>query len=113
MQDVLNIIQNDYDQVMIFEVIEFQYSEKIHQMGSYVTPFRENIEKKDIKFMFDGKEYDIWEEFLQNAKIDGLAITAIVSPIEVLKAGIVNGEPILSSPWGETRLSKYAIQQEE
>lgn len=115
MQDVLAIIKSDYDKCWPFEIIEFRYGSTTHRMGAYVEHLEEkmhdNIKQEDIHFMLDTQTYTSFDEFVNSAYVDGISITDLVSPIEVLQAGIVNGETMLSSPWGEKRLSAHAIEK--
>lgn len=116
MQDVLAIIKSDYDKSWPFEIIEFRYGGTTHRMGAYVEDldekFYNKIKQKEIHFVFDEQTYTSFEEFVKSVRINGIPITDVLGPIEVLQAGIVNGEAMLSSPWGEKRLSAHAIEKE-
>lgn len=116
MQDVLAIIKSDYDKSWPFEIIEFRYGGTTHRMGTYVEDldekFYNKIKQEEIHFVFDEQTYTSFEEFVKSVRINGIPITDVLGPIEVLQAGIVNGEAMLSSPWGEKRLSAHAIEKE-
>ena len=116
MQDVLAIIKSDYDKSQPFEIIEFRYGGTKHRMGAYVEDldekFYNKIKQEEIHFVFDEQTYTSFEEFVKSVHINGIPITDVLGPIEVLQAGIVNGEAMLSSPWGEKRLSAHAIEKE-
>ncbi|MDY2762884.1 MAG: hypothetical protein SOU09_12605 [Faecalimonas umbilicata] len=116
MQDVLAIIKSDYDKSWPFEIIEFRYGGTTHRMGAYVEDldekFYNKIKQEEIHFVFDEQTYTSFEEFVKSVRINGIPITDVLGPIEVLQAGIVNGEAMLSSPWGEKRLSAHAIEKE-
>ena len=116
MQDVLAIIKSDYDKSWPFEIIEFRYGGTTHRMGAYVEEldekFYNKIKQEEIHFVFDEQTYTSFEEFVKSVHINGIPITDEIGPIEVLQAGIVNGEAMLSSPWGEKRLSAHAIEKE-
>lgn len=116
MQDVLAIIKSDYDKSWPFEIIEFRYGGTKHRMGAYVEDlgekFYNKIKQEEIHFVFDEQTYTSFEEFVKSVHINGIPITDVLGPIEVLQAGIVNGEAMLSSPWGEKRLSAHAIEKE-
>ena len=116
MQDVLAIIKSDYDKSWPFEIIEFRYGGTTHRMGAYVEEldekFYNKIKQEEIHFVFDEQTYTSFEEFVKSVHINGITITDVLGPIEVLQAGIVNGEAMLSSPWGEKRLSAHAIEKE-
>lgn len=116
MQDVLAIIKSDYDKSWPFEIIEFRYGGTTHRMGAYVEDldekFYNKIKQEEIHFVFDEQTYTSFEEFVKSVHINGSPITDVLGPIEVLQAGIVNGEAMLSSPWGEKRLSAHAIEKE-
>lgn len=110
-KDVASIIQSDYRDGVAFCLIEFQLDGKLYTMGSVLLPNQEE-RQENIYFVFDGKRYDTYEEFLQNAVVDGIRILDTDTIIEVVRAGIVDGEPLIQTPWGETRLAKMAIQPE-
>ena len=116
MQDVLAIIKSDYDKSWPFEIIEFRYGGTTHRMGAYVEDldekFYNKIKQEEIHFVFGEQTYTSFEEFVKSVRINGIPITDVLGPIEVLQAGIVNGEAMLSSPWGEKRLSAHAIEKE-
>lgn len=116
MQDVLAIIKSDYDKSWPFELIEFRYGGTTHRMGACVEDleekFHDNIKQEEIRFVFDDQTYTSFDEFVNSVYVDGIPIADVLGPIEVLQAGIVNGEAMLSSPWGETRLSAHAIEKE-
>lgn len=116
MQDVLAIIKSDYDKSWPFEIIEFRYGGTTHRMGAYVEEldekFYNKIKQEEIHFVFDEQTYTSFEEFVKSVHINVIPITDVLGPIEVLQAGIVNGEAMLSSPWGEKRLSAHAIEKE-
>ena len=116
MQDVLAIIKSDYDKSWPFEIIEFRYGGTTHRMGAYVEEldekFYNKIKQEEIHFVFDEQTYTSFEEFVKSVHINGIPITDVLGPIEVLQAGIVNGEAMLSSPWSEKRLSAHAIEKE-
>ena len=116
MQDVLAIIKSDYDKSWPFEIIEFRYGGTTHRMGAYVEEldekFYNKIKQEEIHFVFDEQTYTSFEEFVKSVHINGIPITDVLGPTEVLQAGIVNGEAMLSSPWGEKRLSAHAIEKE-
>lgn len=116
MQDVLAIIKSDYDKSWPFEIIEFRYGGTTHRMGAYVEEldekFYNKIKQEEIHFVFDEQTYTSFEEFVKSVHINGIPITDVLGSIEVLQAGIVNGEAMLSSPWGEKRLSAHAIEKE-
>lgn len=116
MQDVLAIIKSDYDKSWPFEIIEFRYGGTKHRMGAYVEDldekFYNKIKQEEIHFVFDEQTYTSFEEFVKSVHINGIPIIDVLGPIEVLQAGIVNGEAMLSSPWGEKRLSAHAIEKE-
>ena len=116
MQDVLAIIKSDYDKSWPFEIIEFRSGGTTHRMGAYVEEldekFYNKIKQEEIHFVFDEQTYTSFEEFVKSVHINGIPITDVLGPFEVLQAGIVNGEAMLSSPWGEKRLSAHAIEKE-
>lgn len=58
--------------------------------------------------MFDEDVYGTLEEFLQYVRLEGMTLVEMEEDVEVLQAGIVGGETLLSSPWGENRLSAHA-----
>jgi len=55
-------------------------------------------------------KYDTYEEFAEGVEVGGIKLFNTDTVIEVLRAGIIDGEPMIKTPWGDTRLAKMAIQ---
>lgn len=110
--DVVEIIRKDYEDGIAFCMIDFRYRDKIHSMGSCVVPEDAEEIQENIRFIFDDEMYGSIEEFVNGIQIDGMSVSDIQEPIEVLRAGVINGESLLKSPWGETRLAEYALNKE-
>lgn len=108
MQDILKIMREDYEKESTFELIDFCYKDTVHRMGSCTIPLDEEPRKEDIRFVFDEDVYGTLEEFLQYVRLEGMTLVEMEEDVEVLQAGIVGGETLLSSPWGENRLSAHA-----
>lgn len=109
--DVMKIIRNDYENGLAFCIIEFQYHNELHQLGSCVFPLDAEEMQENIRFVFDNEIYDTIEELIENVQIEKMCISDLQEPIEVIRAGIINGEALLKSPWGETRLAAYALNE--
>lgn len=109
-KDVASIIQSDYRDGVAFCLIEFQLNGKLYTMGSVLLPNQEE-RQENIYFVFDGKRYDTYEEFIQNAVVDDIRLLDTDTIIEIVRAGIIDGEPMIQTPWGDTRLAKMAIQK--
>lgn len=108
MQDILEIMREDYEKESTFELIDFRYKDIVHRMGSCTIPLDEEPQKEDIRFVFDEDVYGTLEEFLQYVRLEGVTLAEMEEDVEVLQAGIVGGEALLSSPWGENRLNTHA-----
>ena len=93
MQDVLAIIKSDYDKSWPFEIIEFRYGGTTHRMGAYVEDldekFYNKIKQEEIHFVFDEQTYTSFEEFVKSVHINGIPITDVLGPIEILQATII------------------------
>ena len=78
-------------------------------MGSVLIP--DSKEKKEnIYFVFESERYNTYEEFAEGVEIGGVKLFNADTVIEILRAGIIDGEPMIKTPWGDTRLAKLAIQ---
>lgn len=108
-KDVFSIIKSDYDEGVAFYLIDFNLEGKIYTMGSVLIPDSEE-KKENIYFVFEDERYDTYEEFAEGVEIGGIKLFNTDTVIEVLRAGIINGEPMIKTPWGDTRLAKMAIQ---
>ena len=85
-KDLMEIIKSDYDNDMAFTLIEFSYNEKKYVMGSCVLPANA-------------------EECKENN------ILQLEKPLEILRAGIIDNEPMLKTPWGDKRLADKAVNK--
>lgn len=108
-KDVFSIIKSDYDEGVTFCLIDFNLEGKIYTMGSALIPDSEE-KKENIYFVFEGERYDTYEEFAEGVEVGGIKLFNADTMIEVLRAGIIDGEPMIKTPWGDTRLAKMAIQ---
>lgn len=107
-KDVFSIIKSDYDEGITFCLIDFNLEGNLYTMGSVLIPNSEE-KKENIYFVFEENRYNTYEEFTENVKIDGRKLFDADTIIEVVRAGIIDGEPMIRSPWGDTRLAKMAI----
>lgn len=107
-KDVFSIIKSDYDEGIAFCLIDFNLEGNLYTMGSVLIPNSEE-KKEKIYFVFEENRYNTYEEFTENVKIDGRKLFDADTIIEVVRAGIIDGEPMIRSPWGDTRLAKMAI----
>ena len=108
-KDVFSIIKSDYDEGVAFCLIDFNLEGKIYTMGSVLIPDSEE-KKENIYFVFEDKRYDTYEEFAEGVEVGGIKLFNADTVIEVLRAGIIDGEPMITTPWGDTRLAKMASQ---
>lgn len=106
MRDVLDIIDQDYKNGSTFELIELGFNEETHIIGSCHIPYDSAETKENIKFVFDNHNFESIEEFKQAIYLDTFDENSVIA---VTKAGIINGEVLLKTPWGETRLARKAI----
>ncbi len=108
-KDLMDIIYSDYEDGMSFTLAEFVYEQEHYLIGSLVVPPEAEEKKENIVFAFQDKAYEDFYQFEENACIDGVKISQLDKPIEIVRAGIVGNDTMLSSPWGETRLAKKAL----
>lgn len=107
-KDVISIIKSDYDDDMAFCLIEFLYKDKKHTMGSCVKHCCEEC-KENIQFVFDDSIFTTFDAFVENAKIENIKISEMEDMIEIIRAGIIDGEAALKTPWGDKRLAEKAV----
>lgn len=100
-KDVFSLIKSDYDEDIPFLLMEFKMNGKLHTIGS-------DGEAK-IYFYFDGKEYNTYREFSQDVRINGVKLSESDAIIEVVNAWIVEGEPLIETPWKDGRLKELAV----
>lgn len=108
-KDVMEIIRSDYEEGMSFTLIEFHYKGMPYLMGSCVVPPDAEERKENIVFVFQDQSYQDFEEFQAKACIDGVRISELEEPIEIVRAGIIGNDTVLKTPWGDTRLAKKAL----
>lgn len=107
-KDVFSIIKSDYDEGIAFCLIDFLLEGSQYTMGSVLIPNSEE-KKENIYFVFEENRYDTYEEFAESVDVSGIKLFDTDTIIEVMRAGIIDGEPMIKSPWGDTRLAKMAI----
>ena len=78
-------------------------------MGSCIVPPNAEERKENISFVFQDQVLQDFDEFQANACINGIRISELEGPIEVVRAGIIGNDTMLKTPWGETRLAKKAL----
>lgn len=110
--DVIEIIREDYENGVAFCLIDFQYHNEMHSMGSCVFPEGAVETKKNIRFVFDDEVYETIDQMISSAEIEKIPVSDLPEPIEVTRAGILNGEVLLKSPWGDKRLAAHALNEE-
>lgn len=108
-KDVMEIIRSDYEEGMSFTLMEFHYKGMLYLMGSCVVPPDAEERKENIVFVFQDQSYQDFEEFQTKACIDGVRISELEEPIEIVRAGIIGNDTALKTPWGDTRLAKKAL----
>lgn len=109
-KDVMEIIRLDYEEGMSFTLIEFHYQGGAYLMGSCVVPPDAEERKENISFVFQDQAFQDFEEFQANACINGIRISELEEPVEVVRAGIIGNDVMLKTPWGETRLAEKALR---
>lgn len=110
-KDLMEIIKSDYDNDMAFTLIEFSYNEKKYVMGSCVLPANAEACKENISFIFQDRVFESFEEFQTAIIIDNKNILQLEKPLEILRAGIIDNEPMLKTPWGDKRLADKAVNK--
>ena len=90
-KDLMEIIKSDYDNDMAFTLIEFSYNEK--------------------KYVIQDRVFESFEEFQTAIIIDNKNILQLEKPLEILRAGIIDNEPMLKTPWGDKRLADKAVNK--
>lgn len=110
-KDVMEIIRSDYEEDMSFALIEFHYQGGAYLMGSCVVPPDAEERKENITFVFQDQGFQEFDEFQANVCINGIRISDLEEPIEVVRAGIIGNDTMLKIPWGETRLAKKALEK--
>lgn len=110
-KDLMEIIKSDYDNDMAFTLIEFSYNEKKYVMGSCVLPANVEECKENISFIFQDRVFESFEEFQTAIIIDNKNILQLDKPLEILRAGIIDNEPMLKTPWGDKRLADKAVNK--
>ena len=53
----------------------------------------------------------VFEEFQTAIIIDNKNILQLEKPLEILRAGIIDNEPMLKTPWGDKRLADKAVNK--
>lgn len=109
--DVIEIIKSDYENDMAFALIEFLYEGKQYTMGSRVLPANAEECKENISFIFQDKVFKNFEEFQSDINIDDKNISQLDKPIEIIRAGIIDNEVLLKTPWGDKRLADKAVNK--
>lgn len=95
-KDVFSIIKSDYDEGVTFCLIDFNLEGKIYTMGSALIPDSEE-KKENIYFVFEGERYDTYEKFAEGVEVGGIKLFNADTMIEVLRAGIIDGEPMINA----------------
>lgn len=108
-KDVFSIIKADYDAGIAFCLIDFNLEGNLYTMGSVLMPDSEE-KKENIYFVFEDERYDTYEEFIEGVEIEGKKLFHTDTIIEILRAGIIDGEPMTKTPWGDARLAKMAVK---
>lgn len=109
MKNLISIIKSDYEEGVAFCLAEFIFRNEGHTIGSCLLP-NSDERKENIFFVFDDAEYHSYEEFIANAEIDGILLSRSDAVIEITRAGIIDGDAMIRSPWDDTRLAKFAVK---
>lgn len=110
LKDVFSIIKSDYDDGIAFCLIEFMLDDKMYTMGSVLTPNSDEIQE-NIYFVFNDDRYDTYDEFAENVEINGVKLSNSDEVITIVRAGIIDGDAMINTPWGDARLAKMAIER--
>ncbi len=108
-RDVFRIIKSDYDSGDAFCLVDFVYQGRTYTMGSSLLPGSRECDE-ELWFIFNDEKYRSFEEFTQNSVINGVNLSDSSEVIEITRAGIIDGDAAISSPWDDTRLEKFAIK---
>lgn len=57
------------------------------------------------------KVFENFEEFQSSINIDDKNIFQLDKPIEIIRAGIIDNEVLLKTPWGDKRLADKAVNK--
>ncbi len=109
-KDVFAVIREDYEDGVAFCIAEFTYKNRSYQMGSCLMPGCDEA-KENIFFVFGDREYATYEEFAANAIIDGVRLEESGDLIEITRAGIIDGDAAIKTPWDDTRLARLALKE--
>ena len=110
LKDVFSIIKSDYDEGIAFCLIEIMLDDEMYTMGSVLTPNSEE-RQENIYFVFNDDRYDTYDEFAKNVEINGVKLSNSDEVITIVRAGIIDGDVMINTPWGDTRLAKMAIEK--
>ena len=110
MQDVIELIKEDYEESIAFSLMKIRFDEKEHITGACVVPYDAEGNKENIRFVFDEKVFGSIEDFIFFMEQES-GIGSLDTVIEIVEAGIINGETVLKSPWHEKRLALKAINK--
>ena len=64
-KDVIEIIRSDYDEGMVFTLIEFHYQGGAYLMGSCIVPPDAEERKENISFVFQDQVFLNWKNLLK------------------------------------------------
>ena len=109
--DVIEIIKSDYENDMAFTLIEFLYDGKQYTMGSCILPTNAEECRENISFIFQDKIFKNFEEFQSSININDKNIFQLDKPLEIIRAGIIDNEAQLKTPWGDNRLANKAVNK--
>ena len=84
---------------------------QVFQQGSCVLPANAEECKENISFIFQDRVFESFEEFQTAIIIDNKNILQLEKPLEILRAGIIDNEPMLKTPWGDKRLADKAVNK--
>lgn len=111
-KDLASIIESDYEEGYAFCLAEIKTGGASHILGSCVLPDCEECQA-NIRFVFDGETYGTYEEFAANVSMEGSPISVSEAVLEVVRAGIIDGDAALKTPWGDARLAKMALRDKK
>ena len=78
----------------------------------YIAWFRDFVRgDMGISLLYRDRVFESFEEFQTAIIIDNKNILQLEKPLEILRAGIIDNEPMLKTPWGDKRLADKAVNK--
>ena len=87
------------------------FHDRTGRLRHCVLPANAEECKENISFIFQDRVFESFEEFQTAIIIDNKNILQLEKPLEILRAGIIDNEPMLKTPWGDKRLADKAVNK--